>query len=161
MIEHGAIPGAAQAQGECGDQAGARTRNQACRRRGAGDAANSRERAENVAQRVGIEGNDLCEADRDHVEQTTIEIEIFVGEEVAIDKAAAVISDDQLAVVMLNALIVGDRVVAESEQRNDCDGRQQQAGGDVVRVRRQEGAHRPARAAKPLRDRRSLRRLDW
>ena len=147
VVEHRAIPGAAQAQGECRDQARARTRNQPRGRGGSRDAADPRDRAENMAQRVGIDRNDLGEADRDHVEQAAIEIEVLVGEEIAVGKAAAVIGDDQLAIVVLHAFIVGDRVVAEGEQRDDCDGGQQQAGGDVIGVRRDQRTHRPPRAA--------------
>ncbi len=140
------------------DQARARTRNQSRGGGGRRDAADPRDRAENVAQRVGIDRNELGEADRDHIEQAAIEIEVLVGEEIAVGETAAVIGDDQLAVMVLHALIVGDRVVAEGEQRDRRDGCQQQAGGDVIGVRRDSRTHRPPRAAAQLRVTRSLRR---
>ena len=56
VVEHGAIPGAAQRQGHRRDQARARSRDQSCGRGAGGYPANPRHRAEDMTQIVGIEG---------------------------------------------------------------------------------------------------------
>ena len=64
-----------------------------------------------MAQFIMIDRNDVAEAEAENVEQPAVEIKVVELEQRQIGEAALVVSDDQLAIAMLYALIVGDRVV--------------------------------------------------
>ena len=83
---------------------------------------------------VHIERKKLLEADRDHVKQAAIQIEVPEMKQRLVDKAAGVIGDDHLAVTLLHFLVVGDGVVSEGES-DECNQRaEQQQRRDIVTI---------------------------
>ena len=132
------------AQRDRGDQARARTRDQSRGRRSGADPADAHHRAEDMTQIIGIDRDQMAEGDGDDVEQAAIEIKVFEGEDALVPEAAAIIGDDQFAVVMLHAFIVGDRVVLEGAQRDDDERGDQRDGGDITGVEARDRSYRLA-----------------
>ena len=159
VVEHGAVPRAAGAERDRGDQGGARTRDQPRRCRRGADPADADQRAQDMAQVIGIDRNEMAEQDGGDIEQAAIEIQVLEVEDAEIVKAAGVVGDDQFAVVMLDAFIVGDRVVLEGAQRDHDQRGDQRDGGDIPGVAAREPSYRPAprRLPRRLRRRRLLR----
>jgi hypothetical protein len=62
--------------------------------------------------------NTWLRGNRSNVEQSAVKIEILETEDCPIRKAARIVSEDQLAVVMLHGLVVGDGVITERENDN-------------------------------------------
>ncbi len=119
VVEHGAVPRAADAQADRGDQARARTRDHSRGRRSGSDPADADQCAEDMAQIIGIDRDQMTEGDGNDVEQAAVEIKVLEAEDALVREAAGIIGDDQLAVVMLHAFIVGDGVILEGAKRDD------------------------------------------
>ena len=76
VVEHGAVPCAANCKGHSRDQTRARTRNQSRRRCAGGYPANPRHGAKDMTQFVGISRNDIGERHDNNVEQSAVEVKI-------------------------------------------------------------------------------------
>ena len=76
----------------------------------------------------------MAERDGGDVEQAAIEIKVLQAEHAQGGEAAGIIGDDQFAVAMLQAFIVGDRVILEGEQGDDDQRRDQGDGGEIAGV---------------------------
>ena len=94
----------------------------------------------------------MAEGDGNHIEQATIEIKVLEVEYALIPEAAGIIGDDQFAVVMLNAFIVGDRIVFESAQRDDGECGDENDGGDIIDAEVRGPSYRLAPRQSFLRD---------
>src|ERR1019366_9607686 len=88
----------------------------------------------------------MAEHDGDDIEQTAIEIKVLEFEQALVGKAAGVIGDDQFAVVMLDAFVVGDRVVLEGAERDDNKRGDQGQGRDVIGIGARRSSDLPAPA---------------
>ncbi len=77
------------AQADRGDQARARTRDQSRRRRSGADPADADQRAQDMAQIVRIDRDQMTEGDGNDVEQAAIEIKVLEAEDALVRKAAA------------------------------------------------------------------------
>lgn len=64
-----------------------------------------------MAQLVLVDRQDLRKAEGGDVEQSAVEIEIVEFEQRLVREAAFVIGDDQLAIAMLHAFVVRNRVI--------------------------------------------------
>jgi hypothetical protein len=130
VIEHAAIPDAAERQRQPRQQSGPRPGDHPGGREGRRHPADAGERAHHVTNVIGVERQQMREQDRDDVEQAAVEIEVLKIEDRLVRKAALVIGDDQFAVVVLQAFIVGNGVFLErgedqrDEHRHQQDGRQ-------------------------------------
>ena len=102
-----------------------------------------------MTQIVGIDRRDMGQGDRDDVEQAAVEVEVLEGEEIARRKSAAVVRNDQFAVVMLHAFIIGDRVVPEREQRGDGESQKKAAGQETITLGGRERPNEPSRRPVP------------
>ena len=120
VVEHGAVPRAADAQADCGDQGRARTRDQSRSRRGGDDPTNAHQRAEDMAQIIGIDRNQMTEGDGNDVEQAPVEIKVLEAEDALLRQAAGIIGNDQLTVALLHFFIVGDGVILEGAKHHDA-----------------------------------------
>ena len=122
VIEHRAVPRAAQRNRERGQERGARAADSARRGPDRDNAADTGQRREQVADRVGLKRKQILQAKGDEIEQAAIEIKISEMKHRLIDEAAPIIGDDQLGIALLHLFVVGDRVVAkrvgdENDQR--------------------------------------------
>ena len=81
VIEHPAVPDAADGKQRGGDQARARAGDQTRRRPGGGDAADAEEGAEEMADVIDVERHCLGDERRHDVEQSAVEIEILEREQ--------------------------------------------------------------------------------
>ena len=158
VVEHGAVPRAADAQAGRGDQARARTRDQARGRRSGADPADADQRAQDMAQIIRIDRDQMAEGDGNDIEQPAIEKKVLEAEYALVPEAAGIIGDDQLAVMMLNRLIVGDRVVLEGTQRDDNERGDKDERGAIIGAEARDGrcpgrrqGCRPAGRARPSR----------
>ena len=89
VIEHRAVPRAAQRDRERGQERGARAADGARRGPGRDNAADAGQRREQVADRVGRRaGADLCKPNGDEIEQAAIEIKISEMKHRLIDEPA-------------------------------------------------------------------------
>ena len=95
-----------------------------------------------MAQVIDLQRHDMAQRHRDDVEQAAIQIEIVELKQGAVGEAAFVIIEDQLTVMMLHPLVVGDGVDAEGHHHEDeqcCEQRQRgeiEAGQVDARQRR-------------------------
>ena len=135
VVEHRAVPRPAHRQGESGDGAGARPRHQPRGRAGGADAGDPGQRAQDMAHRIGIEKRQQpLEQQRQDVEQAAVQIKIDVVEQRLVGEAAGVIGNDQLAVMLLHFLVVGDGVgiVGGEGERQQYD--QQRGDREIIAV---------------------------
>ena len=143
VVEHRAVPGAAhRKRGAAKSPARGPAMAARCRPH-RGDAADAGKRRQQMPDLVKIERKELLEADRDHVKQAAIQIEIPEMKQRLVDKAARVIGDDHLAVTLLHFLVIGDGVVAEGENDEDNQRAEQQQRRDVVTVDARQHAAAP------------------
>ena len=68
MVEHRAVPGATNAQGNRGDQTGARARDQARSSRCGSDPADADQRAQDVTNLIGFDWDKMAEGNCNDVE---------------------------------------------------------------------------------------------
>src|ERR1700683_4763486 len=108
MVEHRAIPNAADGERQRGQESSARASDGTRGRPNRSDAANTGKTRKQMTNRIRIERENFLQPDRDDVKQAAIEIEIFEVEDGLIGQAAGVILYDQLAVALLNILVVGN-----------------------------------------------------
>src|SRR5450631_2028364 len=97
-----------------------------------------------MTQIVGISGNDVGERHGSDIEQSAVEVEILESKQVANAESAPVILDDQFAIVMLHAFIVGNRVILEGAQHDDNERSDQRDGGDITGVEARDRSYYPA-----------------
>ena len=84
----------------------------------------------------------MAEPDRSDIEQAAIEVEVFEREKALVRKAAGVIGDDQLAVMMLNAFIVGNRIVVEGAKHQDDQRGEKNGGSEIMGVETRDPQNR-------------------
>lgn len=141
MIEHRAVPGAADRKRNRSDQA----RPRACdetRRGGCGaDSTDADKGTHDMAQIVRIDRNDLAEGNGDNVEQAAIEIQVLEMEYALVCEMAFVAGDYQFAVVMLNTFVIGNGIVPERAKSGDGQRTKQQHSGDVMRIETRHPLH--------------------
>ena len=106
MIEHPAVPNAANSQRDTRHQSGARPGNHSGGGPGRYHAADAGDGAHNMANVVKIERQNMREQGGDNVEQPAVEIKIAEIKNRSVGKTAAVIGDDQVAVMLLEAFVV-------------------------------------------------------
>ncbi len=85
-----------------------------------------------MAKVVRIDRDRMTEGDGNDVEQAPVEIKVLETEDALVREAARIIGDDQFGVVILHALIVGDRIVFVSKQDDDDEGGQKHDGCDIM-----------------------------
>ena len=85
-----------------------------------------------MTQIVGIDREQMAQGDGNDVEQAAIKIKVIEMKYAEVTKPAHVVGDDQLAVMVLNTLVVGDRVIPEGAERDDDECRYQNASHDVI-----------------------------
>ena len=134
MVEHRAIPGPAERQHQCSDEAGAWTGDRPCGRPGGRNAADAGECAQQMAQFIKVERDDLGDKRGDDVEQAAIEVEIVEVEQREVSHAAGVVGDDQFAVVLLHAFIIADAIVAKGQHDDGEEQSHQTRRRHAIRV---------------------------
>ncbi len=134
MVEHRAIPNAADGERQRGQESGARASDATRGRPNRSDATNTGKTRKQMTNRIRIERENFLQSDGYDVEQAAIEIEIFEVEDGLIGQAAGVILYDQLAVALLNILVVGNAVVAESECNETDQRHEDEPGREIVSV---------------------------
>src|SRR5438477_216101 len=72
-----------------------------------------------MAQIIWIEEDQMTKGHGNDVEQAAVEIKVLKIEYALIAEPARIISDDQFAIVVLHAFVVGDRIVPEGAQHED------------------------------------------
>src|ERR1700752_1310769 len=77
----------------------------------------------------------LAEARGDDIEQASIEIEVAESEYRVVDHAASIVFEDQLPIMMLQALVVRYRIVVEGQQRAWGDRAKQQPGREIEAIK--------------------------
>ncbi|WP_456659098.1 hypothetical protein [Bradyrhizobium sp. JR3.5] len=87
-----------------------------------------------MAQIVGIDRNQVAQDNSDDVEKAAVEIQVVEAEEALVFEAAGIIGNDQFAVVMLNGLVVGDRIIPEGAKREGDEPGNEDNGRDIVDV---------------------------
>ena len=143
MIEHRAVPRAAHRKRRRCQKPGAGPGDGSRRRPHRGDAADAAKRRQQVPDLVKIEWKKFLDADRNHVEQAAVQIEVPEMKQRLVDEAARVIGDDHLAVTLLHLLVIGDGVVAEGENDEDNQRTEQQHRRDVVTINARQHAAPP------------------
>jgi hypothetical protein len=98
--------------------------------------ANAHKSRQQMADRIDVERNYLFEADRDDVEQPAVEIQIPEMEQPLVGKRTPIVGDDKFAVALLDLLVIGDRVIAESREDQDNQQAEQRRGCQVRRIGR-------------------------
>jgi hypothetical protein len=120
VVKHRAIPDAASRKCQGGKEPRACTANGACGGPGGDNAADADQPGKQVADGVGIKRQDTLQADRQHIEEASVQIEVLEMEHGLVGKPACIVSDDEFAVLLLHFLIIGDRIIAEGESdQND------------------------------------------
>ena len=107
---------------------------------GAGNAGDADQGAEQVAHGIGIDEGKALGQHRQDVEQATIEIEIVVMEQRLVGEAADVIGDDQLAIMLLHAFVVGDRIGVEGDECQHQQDGEQRRDRQIIADRRMRQA---------------------
>ena len=142
MVEHRAVPDPAYRERRRCKETRARSADGPRGGPGRADSADADQSRNCVADGVSIERKDLFESDRNQIEQAAIEVEVLEMEHRLIGKPARVIGDDELAVALLDFLIVGDRVIAKGEGHEDDERAKERRRRQVVtlqpRPRRRE-----------------------
>src|SRR5665811_1261281 len=102
--------------------------------RGGADPADADQRTQDMAQIKGIDRDQMAEGDGNDIEQPAIEKKVLEAEYALVPEPAGIIGDDQLAVMMLNAFIVGNRIILEGAQRDDHEPGDKDNGGEIISV---------------------------
>jgi hypothetical protein len=89
VIEHRAVPGTAHRKRRRGKEARAGPSNGSRHRPDGGNAAEAGQRRQQVPDLVGIERNELLEADRNEIEEAAVQIKIAKMKQRLFDEAAA------------------------------------------------------------------------
>jgi hypothetical protein len=105
-----------------------------------------------MAQIVGIDREQMTEADGNDIEHAAIEIKILEAEEALVPEAARIVGDDQFAVVMLHSFIVGDRIALVGQQRDEHERRQEHDGGDIMGLEARDPSYRVSQGQSSFRN---------
>ncbi len=77
-----------------------------------------------MAKFIDVDGEDVAEQHRDDIKQPAVKMEIVKFEQGLVGESAFVISDDQFAIAILQALIIRDGVVLECPEDDGQQGDQ-------------------------------------
>lgn len=85
-----------------------------------------------MAKFIRIDREQVAEADCDDIEQPAIEVKVVEAKYALIMEAAAIVAENQFAVVMLHWFVVGNRVLFEGQEREDHQRGDEGHGSDIT-----------------------------